>query len=59
MGFLDIVLGALLAFAFYKGIKNGLFVELASFVSLLFGIYLAVKFSSLIKGIATSFNKIV
>lgn len=49
MSFLDIILGALLAFSLYKGIKNGLFVEVASFISLLLGIYLAIKFSSLMK----------
>lgn len=49
MSFLDIILGALLAFSLYKGIKNGLFVEVASFVSLLLGIYLAIKFSSIMK----------
>lgn len=46
MSFLDIVLGCFLAFGLYKGLRNGLFVELASFVSLLLGIYLAVKFSA-------------
>lgn len=51
MSFLDMILGALLAFSLYKGIKNGLFVEVASFVSLLLGIYLAIKFSSLMKEI--------
>lgn len=51
MSFLDIILGALLAFSLYKGVKNGLFVEVASFVSLLLGIYLAIKFSSLMKEI--------
>jgi membrane protein required for colicin V production len=51
MSFLDMILGALLAFGLYKGIKNGLFVEVASFVSLLLGIYLAIKFSSLMKEI--------
>lgn len=56
MGFLDIILGALLAFALYKGIRNGLFVELASLVSLLAGIYIAIKFSSLIKGIFSGFG---
>ncbi|MBP6181788.1 CvpA family protein [Flavobacterium sp.] len=53
MSFLDIVLGGLLAYSFYNGIKNGLFVELASLVSLIVGIYFAIKFSSLIKGILT------
>lgn len=41
--------GALLAFSLYKGIKNGLFVEIASFISLLLGIYIAIKFSSFMK----------
>lgn len=49
MGFLDIVLGALLVFSLYKGIVNGLFVELASFLSLLVGVYFAVKFSEVTK----------
>ncbi|PWB23346.1 CvpA family protein [Flavobacterium sp. HTF] len=51
MSFLDIILGALLAFSLYKGFKNGLFVEVASFISLLLGIYLAIKFSSFMKDI--------
>lgn len=55
MSFLDIILGALLAFALYKGIVNGLFIELASFVSLLLGIYLAVKFSVITKDILAGF----
>ena len=45
MGFIDIVLAALLVFGFYKGCKNGLFVELASLVSFVIGIYVAIKFS--------------
>jgi membrane protein required for colicin V production len=51
MSFLDMLFGALLAFSLYKGIKNGLFVEVASFISLLLGIYIAIKFSSLMKEI--------
>jgi len=51
MSFFDIIMGILLAFSLYKGIKNGLFIEVASFVSLLLGIYLAIKFSSLVKNI--------
>ncbi|MFB9077803.1 CvpA family protein [Flavobacterium procerum] len=46
MSFFDIIVAALLAFSLYKGIKNGLFVEVASFISLLLGIYIAIKFSS-------------
>ncbi|MEO8515365.1 MAG: CvpA family protein [Flavobacterium sp.] len=48
MGFIDIVLAALLAFGFYKGCKNGLFVELASLISFVIGIYVAIKFSYLV-----------
>ena len=51
MSFLDIILGSLLAFAFYNGIKKGLFVELASLISLVIGIYVALKFSYLIRSI--------
>ena len=57
MGFLDIILGVLLAFALYKGVRNGLFVELASLVSLLGGIYFAIKFSSFIKELLAGFVK--
>jgi membrane protein required for colicin V production len=51
MSFLDIVLGGLLCYSLYKGIRNGLFVELASFLSLILGIYIAIKFSAVIKAI--------
>jgi len=47
MGFVDIILGGLLGYALYKGVKNGLFVEVASLVSLLAGIYFATKFKEL------------
>ncbi|MBC5840366.1 CvpA family protein [Flavobacterium sp. F-380] len=49
MGFLDIVLGVLLAYSLYKGIVNGLFVEIASLISLILGIYFAIKFSFLMR----------
>ena len=49
MSFFDIIVAALLAFSLYKGIQNGLFVEIASFISLLLGIYIAIKFSSFMK----------
>ena len=45
MGFIDIVLGALLVFGLIRGLRNGLFVELASLISFFVGIYIAVKFS--------------
>lgn len=49
MGLLDIVLGVLLAYSLYKGIVNGLFVEIASLISLILGIYFAIKFSFLMR----------
>jgi membrane protein required for colicin V production len=55
MGLLDIILGVLLAFALYKGIRNGLFIELASLISLIVGIYVAIKFSSFMKGVLSGF----
>lgn len=45
MSFIDIVLGILLVWGLYKGLKNGLFVELASLVALIAGIYGAIHFS--------------
>lgn len=55
MSFLDIVLGGLLCYSLYKGLRNGLFVELASLVSLILGIYIAIKFSSFVKEILAGF----
>ena len=57
MGFFDIILCALLVFAFYKGVVNGLFIELASSISLVVGIYLAIKLSSFVKEILMGFVK--
>lgn len=51
MSFFDIIIGLLLCYSLYKGIRNGLFVELASFVSLILGIYFALKFSDILKNI--------
>jgi len=45
MAFLDIILGILLLIGLWKGLKNGLFVELASLVALIAGIYGAIHFS--------------
>jgi membrane protein required for colicin V production len=50
MGFIDIILAIFLASGFYKGYKNGLFVELASLISFIIGIYVAIKFSYVISG---------
>ncbi len=55
MSFLDIFFGVLLVFGLFKGIKNGLFVELASLISLIFGIYLAIKFSYLARIMLSGF----
>ncbi len=49
MGFLDIFLGVFLAVGLFKGFRNGFFVELASLVSVLLGIYVAIKCSYLTK----------
>ena len=51
MSFIDIVFAVLLCYALYKGIKNGLFVELASLIALIAGIFVAIKFSYLVKNI--------
>lgn len=51
MGFIDIIIGALLVFGFYKGFKNGLFIELASLVAFFIGIFIAIKFSYIISHI--------
>lgn len=51
MSFFDIIIGGLLGYSLYKGIRNGLFVELAGFVSLIVGIYIAIKFSDVMKNI--------
>ena len=55
MSFLDIVLGILLVYGLFQGIRNGLFVELASLISLILGIYIAIKFSSFAKEILAGF----
>lgn len=45
MGFLDIVLGILIAWGLYKGLSNGLFLELASLGALIAGLFGAIHFS--------------
>ena len=47
MGFLDLILGLLLFWGLYKGLKNGLIVELASIIALIAGLYGAFHFSYL------------
>lgn len=45
MNFLDIVLGILLIWGFINGLKNGLFVEIASLAALIAGIFGAIHFA--------------
>ncbi len=45
MSFLDIILGLLLLWGLWKGLKNGLLVEVASIIALVAGIYGAIQFS--------------
>ncbi|TAI47750.1 CvpA family protein [Flagellimonas allohymeniacidonis] len=45
MSFIDIVIGILLVWGLYKGLRNGLFVEVASLIALIAGIYGAIHFS--------------
>lgn len=54
MSFLDIFLGGILLFGFFRGIWKGFFVELASFVSLIIGVFVAIKCSYFAKEIIAS-----
>ena len=45
MSIIDIILGVILLFAFYNGLKKGLFVTLASLIGLVAGVYGAIYFS--------------
>ena len=45
MSFLDIILGLLLLWGLWKGLKNGLLVEIASIIALIAGIYGSIHFS--------------
>ena len=49
MSYLDIFIGVLLIYGLIRGFWNGFFIELASFISLILGIYIAIKFSYLMK----------
>ncbi len=46
---LDIIVVIALVFGIYKGAKNGLFVSIAAFISLLLGVIAALKFSNVVK----------
>jgi membrane protein required for colicin V production len=56
MSYLDIFLGLFLIYGLIRGFWNGFIIELASFVSLLLGVYVAIKFSFLMQ---TSISKYV
>jgi len=45
MNTFDIIIAALLLFGFIRGLMKGLFVELASLISLIAGVYGAIRFS--------------
>ncbi|NAS12514.1 CvpA family protein [Poritiphilus flavus] len=45
MAFLDILIGLLLIYGLYRGIRNGLFVEIASLLALIAGFFGAIYFS--------------
>jgi membrane protein required for colicin V production len=44
VSFIDIVLGLLLLYGLFKGVQNGLLVELASILALVAGLYGAIHF---------------
>lgn len=46
MAVIDIVLGALILFGLIRGLMKGLFVEVASLVALIAGVYGAIHFSN-------------
>ena len=48
MAYLDIILGLLILWGLYRGIKNGLLIEIASLIALVAAIYGAIHFSYLI-----------
>ena len=45
MNYLDIIIGILLLLGLFKGLKNGLLIEVASLIALVLGIYGAIHFS--------------
>lgn len=49
MELIDIILAVFLVLGIIKGFRNGFFVELASLISIMLGIYLAIRFSFITK----------
>ncbi|MBC2844084.1 CvpA family protein [Winogradskyella flava] len=54
MSIIDIILAALLLFGFIRGLFKGLFVEIASLVALVLGVYGAIHFSGFAAGLLES-----
>lgn len=54
MSIIDIILAALLLFGFIRGLFKGLFVEVASLVALVLGVYGAIHFSGFAAGFLES-----
>ena len=54
MNILDIILGALILFGLIRGLSKGLFVEVASLVALIAGVYGAIHFSDFAAGFLES-----
>ena len=52
---MDLTIGIVLIIGLYYGIKNGLFVEIASVFSFVLGVFLAIKFSYLVKDFLEGF----
>ncbi|MGB5647056.1 CvpA family protein [Muriicola sp.] len=48
MNFIDIVLGLMLLYGLFKGVQNGLLVEIASIIALIAGLYGAIHFSYIV-----------
>lgn len=48
MGVIDIILGALILYGFIRGLMKGLFVEIASLVALVAGVWGAIHFSNFV-----------
>jgi len=48
MNIFDIVIGAILIFGFVRGLMKGLFVEVASLISIIAGVYGAIHFSNFV-----------
>ncbi|WKW46060.1 CvpA family protein [Myroides sp. JBRI-B21084] len=59
MYILDLIIAVLLAYALFKGLKNGFIASVVSFVALIVGVYIALRFSFFMRdflAINTSWN---